>query len=214
MKSFPLITALLKSLLSDHFSIEISTAWPLFYWNLHFLITFLLKSLFSVTFWWKSLLSVTFWSLPYWNLYFLSLSNWTLSLSYWNFHFLKSLFLMTFLLKLLSDDFPTDFPIEKSTFCHFLSTFLLQSLLFDDPTFWWLCHWNLYFLITWFPIDFSTFSSLSYWKPYFLCTGTTCNRSQPSAHHYKARSNLQLHAPITRRHHLQPSEPSDFSPPL
>ena len=100
-----LFTFLLKSPLSDHFPIEISSFWSLSYWNLYFLSTFLLKSLLSLyfsieisSFWPKSPLSDHF---P------IEISTFSL-LFYWNLYFL-----FTFLLKSpLSDHFP----IEISTF--------------------------------------------------------------------------------------------------
>ena len=85
-----------------------STFSQLSYWNLYFLLTFVLKSLLSLNF--LSEIS-TFSELSYWNLYFLS----------------------TFLLKTLLS---LNFPIEISTFSqlsywnlYYLSTFLLKSLL-------------------------------------------------------------------------------------
>ena len=83
-----LCTALLKSLLSLYFSIEISSFSSLFYWNLYFLFTFLLKSLLSLYF---SIDISSFSLLFYWNLYFL----------------------LTFLLKSLLS---RNFPIEIYTF--------------------------------------------------------------------------------------------------
>ena len=111
----------MKSLLTLYFSIEISSFWPLSYWNLYFLTTFLLKSLlseyFSIEISTFSLLSIeisSFWPLRYWNLDFLS----------------------TFLLKSLLSLY---FSIEISTFSLlfywnllFLTTFLLKSLLSES----------------------------------------------------------------------------------
>ena len=75
----------------------------------------------------------------------------------------------------------------------FLFTFLLkslQSLNFDwNSTFFSLTLWNLYFLSFHFPIELRTFSSLSYWHLNF-CPNTVS-------------SNLHVHSPMTRRHHLQ-----------
>ena len=127
-----LTTFLLKSLLpvtfSDHFPFEIFTFWYVSHWNLYFRITFLLK--FAL----PDHLSIeisTFSSLSYWNLFFLSLSD---HFPIWNLYFLvfKSLL--------------SHFSIEISTFCHFLTTFLLESLL--SVTFWSLFYWNLYLLNT------------------------------------------------------------------
>ena len=61
----------MKSLLTLYFSIEISSFWPLSYWNLLFLITFLLKSLLSE---YLSIEISTFSLLFYWNLLFLTTS--------------------------------------------------------------------------------------------------------------------------------------------
>ena len=110
---FPIETStflLLKSLFSLYFSIEISTFYLLFYWNLYFLVTFLLESVRSVTF---------------------------STLSYSKHFLLKSLlfdhfpieiptFLFTFFFEISTFG---HFPIEISTFCHFLSAFLLKSLI-------------------------------------------------------------------------------------
>ena len=109
-----LFTFLLKSPLSDHFPIEISSFWSLSYWNPYFLSTFLLNLYFLFTFLLKSPLSdhfpieiSSFWSLSYWNLYFLSTFSIEIStfslLFYWNL-----LFLTTFLMKsLLSESSKT-----------------------------------------------------------------------------------------------------------
>ena len=111
----------MKSLLTLYFSIEISSFWPLSYWNPYFLTTFLLKSLlsqyFSIEISTFSLLSIeisSFWPLHYWNLDFLN----------------------TFLLKSLLSLY---FSIEISTFSLlfywnllFLTTFLLKSLLSES----------------------------------------------------------------------------------
>ena len=108
----------MKSLLTLYFSIEISSFWPLSYWNLLFLITFLLKSLLSEH---LSIEISTFSLLFYWNL----------------------LFLTTFLLKSpLSDHFPIEIStfsllsIEISTFPLLFYWILSDHFPNEIPTFW------------------------------------------------------------------------------
>ena len=130
------LTFLLKSLVSLHGSIEISSFSSLFYWNLYFLFTFLLISLLSL----------------YFSIYFsIEISTFSL-LFFWNLYFL-----FTFVLKSLLS---LNFSIEISTFSllfdwnlYFLFTFLLKSLLslnfsIEISTFSLLFDWNLYFLST------------------------------------------------------------------
>ena len=221
-----LITFPSKSLLSDHFSIntyfsslfycvlyflsisnrfpiEISTFWSLFFWNLYRPITFLLKFLLSEHFPIETfLLSDTFRFLHC----SIQISTWChfpitfllkslLSVGFWSLSFWNLYFLTTVLLKpLLFDHFPIEIStfwsvwikistfsslsIEISTFCRFLITFLLKSLPF-------VAVWSLYSLTT-----FLLKSLLSV---------------QPWPRNYTASSNLQLHSPITRCHHLQPT---------
>ena len=148
-------------LLSFDFSFGIPHFSLLFYWNLYFLFTFLLKSLLSLYF----SIEISAFSLLFdWNLYFL----------------------FTLLLKSLLSLY---FSIEISTFSllfywnlYFLFTFLLKSLLslyfsVKISTFSLLFYWNLYFLFPfllksllslYFSIEASTFSLLFYWNLYFL----------------------------------------------
>ena len=151
----------MESLLPLYFSTEISTFSLLVYWNHEFLLTFLLKPLLS--------------------LYFSSGISTSSLLFFWNLYFP-----FTFLLKSLPSLY---FSVGISTFSHFLITFLLKSLLFDnfpsEISIWSLSYWNLYFLFT-FPLkslyfhfscplklksfEISTFSLLFYGRLYFLFT--------------------------------------------
>ena len=186
-----LFTFLLKSPLSLHFSIEtaafslleISTFSLLFYWNLSFSLYF-------------SIENTTLSLLLYWNLYFLFtclLKIPTFSLLFgWNLYFP-----ITFLWKsFLSLHFPMEisiflyfsietsiFSIETSTFSllYFFFTFLLKPLLF-------LYFSNLH------PTIIRRLAICSCIPKKYDCT--TRNSAQPSAHHYKASGNLQLHSPI------------------
>ena len=191
---FPIKICIYFLFTSLHFSVEISTFSLLFYWNLYFLLTSLLKPLLRFHF---SIEFFTFWSLSYWNLYFLSIF-------YWNLYFLITLLFKSLLFLNFSIDFPVDidtfwslsywnlyfffFSIEISTFCHFLITFLLKFLPSDHvpiEIFALSAHFPLEtpiylfaFLITFllkslsdhFPIEISTFWSFSYWKLNLLFT--------------------------------------------
>ena len=112
------MTSLLKSLLPPHFSVETFCC--------HFLITFLLKSLFSVT----------FWSLSFWNLYFLIIpieisTFW--SLSYWNLYFLLLSKHFPLLSTFLSH-FQPACPLQTFTFSAFSYPFFMRALSYTNLT--------------------------------------------------------------------------------
>ena len=143
-------TFALKSLLSFHFSVEISTFFLLFHWNLP-----LLSLYFSFEI---STVSLLF----DWNLYFLFafvlkplLLYFSIEISivcllfycpftlHWNLYFLSTCQLKSLL----------SFYFSIETCLYFLFTFLLKSLLslylsFEISTFSLLFYWNLYFLFT------------------------------------------------------------------
>ena len=149
----------MKSRLSLYFSIETSTFSFLFYWNLDFLLTFLLKSRLPLDF---PIEISTFSLLCYWNLYFLFTfrlkSLLSLYLPYWKFYFLYT-FLLNPLLSLY-------FSIETSTF----------SLLF---------HWYLYCFFTFL---LKPLVSL-YWSLPCMKLRTTCAPAPHLYQPYIAKSN-------------------------
>ena len=56
------------------------------------------------------------------------------------------------------------------------------------------------------------FIEISTWSQFPIEISTFCHFAPPSPHCQKASSKLQLHVPISQRHHLQPS--TALSPPL
>ena len=126
------------NLLSFDFSIEMSTFSLLFFWNLYFLFTFLLKSLLSLYF---SFEICTFSLLFYWNLYFL----------------------FTFLLKSLLSFY---FSIETSTFSYFSIETSTFSLLFYWNFFLLFTFRVKPLLSLYKSIEISAFSLLFFWDLY------------------------------------------------
>ena len=164
-------TSRLKSLLSEHFSIEIfsfCTFWIPFYWNLCFLKIFLLKSLLSFYF---SIEISTFSFLFYWNLS----AHFPIHIStFWTLFY--CLFPSTFLLQSRLSEY---FSIEISTFPSFL---WISSFCPLSYWFWPLSYWNFCFLNTFllkspfsdhFPIEISSFwgskKQINYFWDIFHC---------------------------------------------
>ena len=154
-------------------SVEISSFWPLSYWNLYFLNTFLLKARLSLA---LSIEIPSFRPLSYGNLYFLNTFieiSACFFLFYWNPYFLFIYFSIE-----ISSFWPLSYwNLYFLTFLWyllFLTTFLLKSLLSE-----YFFNWNLCFLFTCllksplsdhFPIEISTFSLVFYnslWKAIF-----------------------------------------------